>query len=110
MSGEGKYTASGTGEFQIEYPRLALRQCERRAMGTPTVEQIGVALIARLQVVDGNRDIRAWRQTADREFAVLIRTRALDETRVRPPLVPIVGEHDHGRVKREPVPVVRYAT
>src|SRR5207253_6442373 len=73
------------GEPQIEGDRLALRQREGRPTLAPCLEHIRIPFLARLQVSHGNRQIPAGRQAPDRESALLIGTRALDEARVRPP-------------------------
>ena len=74
----------------------------------PALEQIRITFLAGLQVLHGNRQIPAGRQALNRESALLIGTRALDEARVRPPLHRIVGKHDDGGVERHAAAVVRH--
>src|SRR4029453_11322334 len=101
--------SSRSRQLQIKGVRLAFRQDERGPTWTPFLEQIGIAFLARFQISDGNRHILAGRQTADREPALLIGTRAFNKPGVWAPLGGIISKYDDGGIERDAIAVIRNA-
>jgi hypothetical protein len=63
-------------EFEIQRPRLALRQRHRRAVASPVGKQIGIALVARFKVFDSNGNILARRCLSPSQPARVLRNLA----------------------------------
>src|SRR4051812_3863470 len=108
----GTFTWSGMRserrKAQIDGVRLALGQREGSRAFAPCLEQVRVPFLPRLQVSHGDRHVPPRRKALNLKPALLIRTRALDEARLRPPLRGIVRKHHDGGVERHAAAVVRH--
>src|SRR5688572_3140735 len=92
---KGLLCCSSARQLERDRFRAALAERDLGSDRFPEAKLIGIELLAALQILDGDDEIVVGWQSADRESAVLIRTRAADESREVSPLAAIAGKsHD----------------